>query len=105
MEVSLRRYKGMEHKPKATAFLFQENSSPSSFQSHILTRAIRDEAILLNGYRSATTFFATKPTSTRDKSYESTLQVGVVEVAGLSYSVRPMGVWEMSKTVPMPSLA
>jgi hypothetical protein len=47
----------------------------------MLTRAIRDNAILVNGYASAQPFFATNQ---GDESYEGTLEAGVVEAASLS---------------------
>lgn len=60
MEVSLRHYKGVDNKPKPTTFLFRENPLPILCPiSHILAHAIRDEAILVDGYTSAEPFFAT----------------------------------------------
>ncbi|KAJ8068111.1 hypothetical protein OCU04_003683 [Sclerotinia nivalis] len=60
MEVHLRNYKGIDNKPKPTTFLFRENPLPILCPiSHILTRAIRDNAILVDGYTSAEPFFAT----------------------------------------------
>ncbi|KAG4027417.1 hypothetical protein MFRU_030g00530 [Monilinia fructicola] len=60
MEVHLRHHKGVDNKPKPTTFLFRENPLPILCPiSHILTRAIRDDAILVDGYRSADPFFTT----------------------------------------------
>jgi len=60
MEVHLRHHKGVDNKPKPTTFLFRENPLPILCPiSHILTRAIRDNAILVDGYTSAEPFFDT----------------------------------------------
>ncbi|KAM0310589.1 hypothetical protein ACHAO8_007955 [Botrytis cinerea] len=58
MEVHLRYHKGVDNKPKLTTFLFRKNSlSILCPISHILTRAVRDDAILVDGYTSAEPFF------------------------------------------------
>ncbi|KAH9204554.1 hypothetical protein DL95DRAFT_418158 [Leptodontidium sp. 2 PMI_412] len=60
MEVHLQNHKGVDNKPKPTTFLFRENPLPILCPiSHILTRAIRDHAVLVDGYTSAEPFFAT----------------------------------------------
>ena len=69
----------------STTFLFRENPLPILYPiSHILTRAIWDDAILVNGYTSATPLLRDKPTSPRDESYKGVLETGVVEAASLS---------------------
>ncbi|EDO03048.1 predicted protein [Sclerotinia sclerotiorum 1980 UF-70] len=51
---------GVDNKPKPTTFLFRENPLPILCPiSHILTCAIRDDAILVDGYTSAEPFFTT----------------------------------------------
>ncbi|KIN08326.1 hypothetical protein OIDMADRAFT_23134 [Oidiodendron maius Zn] len=58
IEVHLHHYKEMDNKPKPITFLFQENILPILCPiSYILTYAIRDNAILVNGYTSAKPFF------------------------------------------------
>ncbi|KAK0615146.1 hypothetical protein B0T17DRAFT_541194 [Bombardia bombarda] len=61
MEVYLRYHKGADNKPKPTVFLFREHPLPILCPiSHILARALRDDAIQVDGYDSAEPFFATK---------------------------------------------
>jgi hypothetical protein len=77
MEVFLRYHKGVENKPKpyasdplayttvqlcllSTISLFRENTLPILCPiTHVLSRAIRDDAVLVDGYTSADPFFAT----------------------------------------------
>ncbi|PVH72161.1 hypothetical protein DL98DRAFT_553311 [Cadophora sp. DSE1049] len=61
MEVSLRHYKGVDNKPKQYHGL-PLPGEPSPYLcpiSHISTRAIRDGAILVDGYTSAEPFYTT----------------------------------------------
>ncbi|CEJ81548.1 hypothetical protein VHEMI01669 [[Torrubiella] hemipterigena] len=61
MEVFLRHHKGADRKPKPTIFLFRENPLPILCPiSHILARAMRDEAIEVDGYSQARPFFSTQ---------------------------------------------
>ncbi|KAM7192172.1 Protein of unknown function (DUF3435) domain containing protein [Rhypophila sp. PSN 637] len=60
MEVYLRHHKGADRKPKPTMFLFREYPLAILCPiSHILARAIRDNAIDIAGYTSAELFFST----------------------------------------------
>ncbi|KAM7210244.1 Protein of unknown function (DUF3435) domain containing protein [Rhypophila decipiens] len=60
MEVYLRHHKGADRKPKPTMFLFREHPLAILCPiSHILARAIRDNAIDTAGYTSAEPFFST----------------------------------------------
>ncbi|KAM7210365.1 hypothetical protein V8F06_014251 [Rhypophila decipiens] len=57
MEVYFRHYKGADRKPKRTMFLFREHPLAILCPiSHILARAIRDNAIDTAGYTSAEPF-------------------------------------------------
>ncbi|KAI9761437.1 MAG: hypothetical protein M1840_001950 [Geoglossum simile] len=60
MEVYLQRHKVVDNRPKPTAFLFRENTLPILCAiSHILTRAIRDDAIIVDDCTSTEPFFTT----------------------------------------------
>ncbi|EXM13173.1 hypothetical protein FOTG_18367 [Fusarium oxysporum f. sp. vasinfectum 25433] len=61
MEVALKFHKNVDRKPKPTIFLVREHRLPMLCPiSHVLARAIRDDAILVDGYDSAEPFFNTK---------------------------------------------
>ncbi|RKL13865.1 hypothetical protein BFJ70_g15819 [Fusarium oxysporum] len=61
MEVALKFHKNVDRKPKPTIFLVREHRLPMLCPiSHVLARAIRDDAVLVDGYNSAEPFFSTK---------------------------------------------
>ncbi|KAK8073387.1 hypothetical protein PG994_004286 [Apiospora phragmitis] len=61
MEVCFRFHKGADNKPKPTIFLLREHPLPILCPiSHILARAIRDDAIQVDGYDKAKPFFSTQ---------------------------------------------
>jgi hypothetical protein len=120
MEVYLRHHKGVDNKPKpcvalpfcvkpqltltySTTFLFRENPLPILCPiSHILTRAIRDDAILVDGYTSAKPFFATNLRGQGMKAMKVHWKPEWLKRPVFRRSVRPMGTWVKSKTEPMP---
>ncbi|RFU28318.1 hypothetical protein B7463_g8023, partial [Scytalidium lignicola] len=60
MEVFLRNHKGVNNKPKLTIFLFRENDLPILCPiSHLIARAIRDDAILADDWNDPEKFFKT----------------------------------------------
>ncbi|KAM7189730.1 Protein of unknown function (DUF3435) domain containing protein [Rhypophila sp. PSN 637] len=91
MEVYLRHHKGADRKPKPTMFLFREHPLAILCPlSHILARAIRDDAIDTAGYTSAEPFFSTN------------LSKNAAKRPVFRKSVRTtFGGWEKSETEPM----
>ncbi|KAM3533678.1 hypothetical protein MY4038_002993 [Beauveria bassiana] len=100
MEVFLRHHKGAEKKPKPTIFLFRENPLPILCPiSHILARAIRDDAVDVDGFSYAAPFFSTKIGKPATKVYWKT---SMLKTPVFRRSVRTTaGSWEKSTTDPM----
>ncbi|KAG5748063.1 hypothetical protein H9Q70_009255 [Fusarium xylarioides] len=100
MEVYFRFHKGSDNKPKPTVFLFREHPLPMLCPiSHILARALRDDAIQVNGYRAAEPFFSTRLGKDAVKVHwkSSTLKSPVFRK-----SIRTEhGTWTKSLTDPM----
>ncbi|KFY03298.1 hypothetical protein V490_00220, partial [Pseudogymnoascus sp. VKM F-3557] len=58
MEITFSHHKGADRKPKPTTFLFHEEALPILCPiSHILTHAIKDDAIEVEGYSHAEPLF------------------------------------------------
>jgi hypothetical protein len=70
--------------------------------SHILTRAIRDDAILVDGYTSAEPFFATNLRGQGMRAMKVHWKPEWLKRPVFRRSVRPMGAWVKTKTEPMP---
>ncbi|KAE8440383.1 hypothetical protein EG329_008182 [Mollisiaceae sp. DMI_Dod_QoI] len=103
MEVSLRHHKGMDNKPKPTTFLFRENPLPILCPiSHLLARAIRDDAILVDGYTSAEPFFATDLRAERVKAMKVHWKPEWLKRPVFRRSVWTVNGWVKSKFEPMP---
>lgn len=86
----------------STTFLFRENALPILCPiSHILTRAIRDDVILVNGYTSAQPFFATNPRAQGMKAMKVHWKPEWLKRPVFRRSVRLMGAWVKSKTEPV----
>ncbi|KAH7110517.1 FluG domain-containing protein [Dactylonectria estremocensis] len=100
MEVYLRYHKGADNKPKPTVFLFREHPLPMLCPiSHILARAIRDDAIQVNGYSSAEPFFSTKLGKGAVKVHWKPCKL---KIPVFRKSVRTAsGAWQKSETEPM----
>jgi len=99
MEVHFRHHKGADNKPKPTIFLFRENPLPILCPiSHILARAIRDDAIQVNGFTTARPFFFTniRKTATKVHWKPSKLKTPIFR-----RSVRTAAGWVKSDTDPM----
>ncbi|KAH8586626.1 hypothetical protein B0O99DRAFT_602324 [Bisporella sp. PMI_857] len=102
MEVYLRHHKKVDNKPKPTTFLFRENSfSIFCPISHILARAIRDNAIFIDGYTSAGPFFATNLRSQRMKAIKVHWKPEWLKRPVFRRSVRTVTSWVKSKTKSM----
>jgi hypothetical protein len=108
MEVYLQHHKGVDNKPKpyvhpqcappeltltySTTFLFRENALPIlCLISHILTRAIRDDTILVDGYTSARPFFTTNLRGQGMKAIKVHWKPEWLKRPVFHRSVRPMG--------------
>ncbi|PVH69879.1 hypothetical protein DL98DRAFT_578123 [Cadophora sp. DSE1049] len=102
MEVHLQNHKGVDNKPKPTTFLFRENPLPILCPiSHILARAIRDNAILVDGYTSAEPFFATDLGSQNVKAMKVHWKPEWLKQPVFRRSVWTTNGWVKSKTEPM----
>ncbi|KAH9204046.1 hypothetical protein DL95DRAFT_529410 [Leptodontidium sp. 2 PMI_412] len=102
MEVHLQNHKGVDNKPKPTTFLFRENPLPILCPiSHILARAIRDNAILVDGYTSAEPFFATNLGSQNVKAMKVHWKPEWLKRPVFRRSVWTTNGWVKSKTEPM----
>jgi len=87
----------------STTFLFRENALPILCPiSHILTRAIRDDAILVDGYTSAKPFFTTNLRGQGMKAMKVHWKPEWLKRPVFRRPVRPMAAWEKSKTEPLP---
>ncbi|KAG5817841.1 hypothetical protein H9Q74_009960 [Fusarium xylarioides] len=100
MEVYLRFHKGSDNKPKPTVFLFREHPLPILCPiSHILARALRDDAIQVDGYSSAEPFFSTQLGKDAVKVH---WKLSKLKSPVFRRSVRTdHGGWEKSPTEPM----
>ncbi|KAM3562091.1 hypothetical protein MY1884_001997 [Beauveria asiatica] len=100
MEVLFRHHKGVDNKPKPTIFLFRENPLPILCPiSHILARAIRDNAVDVDGFTHATPFFSTEIGRAATKVNWKT---SMLKTPVFRRSVRSAaGGWEKSSTDPM----
>ncbi|KAH7160546.1 FluG domain-containing protein [Dactylonectria estremocensis] len=100
MEVYLRYHKGANNKAKPTVFLFREHPLLMLCPiSHILARAIRDDAIQVNGYSSAEPFFSTKLGKGAVKVHWKPCKL---KTPVFRKSVRTAsGAWKKSETEPM----
>ncbi|PQK10238.1 hypothetical protein BB8028_0002g05620 [Beauveria bassiana] len=100
MEVFFRHHKGAEKKPKPTIFLFRENPLPILCPiSHILARAIRDDAVDVDGFSHAAPFFSTKIKKAATKVNWKT---SMLKTPVFRRSVRTTaGSWEKSTTDPL----
>lgn len=86
----------------STTFLFRENPLPIICPiSHILTRAIRDGAILVDGYTSAEPFFATNLRAQGMKAMKVHWKPEWLKRPVFRRSVRHIGAWMKSETEPM----
>lgn len=102
MEVHLQHHKGVDNKPKPTTFLFRENPLPILCPiSHILTRAIRDDAILVDGYTSAELFFTTDLGGQGMKAMKVYWKPEWLKRPIFQRSVCSVNGWVKSKTEPM----
>ncbi|KAG9232492.1 FluG domain-containing protein [Amylocarpus encephaloides] len=103
MEVSLRHHKGADNKPKPTTFLFRENPLAILCPiSHMLVRAIRDDAILVDGYTSAEPFFGTDLPSEGMSAFKVHWKEEWLKRPVFRRSVWTANGWVKSKTEPMP---
>ncbi|KFY65136.1 hypothetical protein V496_02779 [Pseudogymnoascus sp. VKM F-4515 (FW-2607)] len=101
MEVCLRNHKGADLKPKPTIFLFRENALPIFCPiSHVLARAIRDNAVLVEGYTSPEPFFATNLRRMGMKAMRVNWKPEWLKRPIFRKSVLKSGVWVKSKTEP-----
>ncbi|KAJ3499717.1 hypothetical protein NLG97_g97 [Lecanicillium saksenae] len=100
MEVFFRHHKGVDNKPKPTSFVFRENPLPILCPiSHILARAIRDDAVDVDGFSHAAPFFSTKISRAATKVNWKT---SMLKTPVFRRSVRTAaGGWEKSTTDPM----
>ncbi|KND88769.1 hypothetical protein TOPH_06521 [Tolypocladium ophioglossoides CBS 100239] len=111
MEVFFRHHKGADNKPKpapsslakipsSTIFLFRENPLPIICPiSHILARAIRDDAIEVDGFRHAAPFFSTY---IRKQATKVNWKPSALKTPVFRRSVRTtVGGWVKSETEPM----
>ncbi|EXU94557.1 DUF3435 domain protein [Metarhizium robertsii] len=99
MEVVFRHHKGAKNKRKPTVFLFRENPLPILCPiSHILARAIRDDAIGVEGFNKPSRLFSshTRRSATRVYWKSSMLKTPVFR-----RSIRTASGWAKSKTEPM----
>jgi hypothetical protein len=85
----------------STTFLFRENPLPILCPiSHILTRAIRDDAIFVDGYTSAEPFFATNLGGQRMRAMKVHWKPEWLTRPVFRRSVRTV-TWVKSQTEPM----
>jgi hypothetical protein len=83
--------------------LFRENDLPILCPiTHILARAIRDDAVLVDGYSSAEPFFATNLGRTGGRAMRVNWKPEWLKRPLFRQSVLEAGVWVKSKTEPMP---
>ncbi|KAH6725063.1 hypothetical protein BKA61DRAFT_688492 [Leptodontidium sp. MPI-SDFR-AT-0119] len=102
MKVHLQNHKGVDNKPKPTTFLFRENPLLILCPiSHILTRAIRDNTVLVDGYTSAEPFFATDLGSQNVKAMKIHWKPEWLKRPVFRTSVWTTNGWVRSKTDPM----
>ncbi|KAH9203768.1 hypothetical protein DL95DRAFT_418785 [Leptodontidium sp. 2 PMI_412] len=102
MEVHLQNHKGVDNKPKPTTFLFRENPLAILCPiSHILTRAIRDNVVLVDGYTSAEPFFATDLGSQNVKAMKVHWKPEWLKQPVFRRSVWTTNGWVKSTTEPM----
>ncbi|RFU29061.1 hypothetical protein B7463_g7279, partial [Scytalidium lignicola] len=102
MEVFLRHHKGVDNKPKPTTFLFRENALPILCPiSHLLTRAIRDDAILVDGYTSAEPFFSTNLRGQKMRAMKVHWKAEWLKRPVFCRSALTVNGWVKSKTEPM----
>ncbi|KAJ6437505.1 hypothetical protein O9K51_10064 [Purpureocillium lavendulum] len=99
MEVLFRHHKGADKKPKPTIFLFRENPLPILCPiAHILARAIRDDAVEVDGFRHASPFFTSN-------IYKPAVKVlwkpSMLKTPVFRRSVRTPAGWVKSDTDPM----
>ncbi|KAF2181317.1 hypothetical protein K469DRAFT_729448 [Zopfia rhizophila CBS 207.26] len=100
MEVYFRYHKGADNKPKPTIFLFREHPLAILCPiSYILARAIRDDAIQVDGYSRAEPFFSTQLGKGAVKVHwkSSKLKTPIFRTSIRAASGR----WEKSGTKPM----
>lgn len=103
MEVFLRNHKGVDNKPKPTVFLFRENNLPILCPvSHIMARAIRDDAILVEGWNKPETFFATDLRRMSRPAMRVNWKPEWLKRPVFRQSEKVKGVWVKSQTEPFP---
>ncbi|KAK2591556.1 hypothetical protein QQS21_010749 [Conoideocrella luteorostrata] len=99
MEVFFRHYKGADRKPKPTIFLFRENPLPILCPiSHMLARAMRDDAIEIDGFNHASPLFSTH---IQKKAIKVHWKPSVLKMPVFRKSVRSPAGWVKSDTEPM----
>ncbi|KID94454.1 FluG domain-containing protein, partial [Metarhizium majus ARSEF 297] len=99
MEVMFRHHKGAKNKPKPTIFLFRENPLPILCPiTHILTRAIRDDAIEVEGFNKASRLFSSHIRRSATRVYWKS---SILKTPVFRRSIRTAGGWVKSKTEPM----
>ncbi|KAJ9133697.1 FluG domain-containing protein [Pleurostoma richardsiae] len=100
MEVYFRYHKGSDNKPKPTVFLFREHPLAILCPiSHILARAILDDAVEVGGYTTAEPFFSTR---LGKRATKVNWKPSVMQQPLFRKSVRTAtGGWEKSKSEPM----
>ncbi|KAJ6437937.1 cell cycle control protein cwf16 [Purpureocillium lavendulum] len=99
MEVLFRHHKGADKKPKPTVFLFRENPLPILCPiAHILARAIRDDAVQVDGYRHASPFFTS---NIRKQAAKVNWKPSILKTPVFRRSVRTPAGWVKSDTDPM----
>ncbi|KAJ6436177.1 ribosomal protein s17 [Purpureocillium lavendulum] len=99
MEVRFRHHKGADKKPKPTVFLFRENPLPMLCPiAHILARAIRDDAVQVDGYRHASPFFTS---NIRKQAAKVNWKPSILKRPVFRRSVRTPAGWVKSDTDPM----
>ncbi|KAH8797870.1 FluG domain-containing protein [Xylogone sp. PMI_703] len=103
MEVFLRHHKGVDNKPKPTIFLFRENDLPILCPiSHLLARAIRDDAILADGWNEPDKFFKTDLRRTGRPAIPVRWKPALLKRPVFRLSVKENGLWIKSETEPFP---
>ncbi|KID73429.1 uncharacterized protein G6M90_00g062530 [Metarhizium brunneum] len=99
MEVMFRHHKGAKNKPKPTIFLFRENPLPILCPiSHILARAIRDDAIEVEGFNKASRLFSSHIRRSATRVYWKS---SILKTPVFRRSIRTAGGWVKSNTEPM----
>ncbi|KID73434.1 FluG domain-containing protein, partial [Metarhizium brunneum ARSEF 3297] len=99
MEVFFRYHKGADRKPKPTIFLFRENPLPILCPiSHLLARAISDDAIEVGGFHHAAPLFSSH---IRRKAIKVHWKPSVLKKPVFRRSVRTATGWLKSETEPM----